>query len=274
MKTLYISDLDGTLLNKNAELSDRSAEIIGKLINKGLTFSVATARSISSVKIIEKLPINVPVIQLNGVLLYDVTKRKYIDCVPIDTESAKSVIEILRKFNRMSFVYKIDNEYGINVEFEKIYNDSERNFFYSRKRDYKSFEQVKKITINNNSQIIYFTMIDKYDSLLPIYSEIKKLENIKAVLYSDNYSNYYFLEIFSSEATKANSVQKLKKIIGADKVVAFGDNFNDIDMLKIADVGIAVGNSVDELKKYADIVIADNDNDGVAEYLNSLKIIL
>ncbi len=52
MKTLYISDLDGTLLDKNAKLSPRSAQIISELIQKGLLFSVATARSQSCISIL------------------------------------------------------------------------------------------------------------------------------------------------------------------------------------------------------------------------------
>ena len=55
MSTLYISDLDGTLLNKDARLSKRSAEIINGLIRRGMLFTVATARSLSCVKILDEL---------------------------------------------------------------------------------------------------------------------------------------------------------------------------------------------------------------------------
>lgn len=233
MKTLYISDLDGTLLDKNAHLSDRSAEIIGNLINKGMIFSVATARSISSIKILNQLPINVPCVQLNGVFLYDFPDKKYIDCTPFDTETARTVVRILKSFDRMSYVYKFDGDNGIDVEFERLSNDVERNFFNSRKNDYKSFGKVENITVHDSDKVIYFTMIDNYERLLPVYNEVKKLNGAKAVLYADNYSDLYFLEIFSANATKAAGVLKIKEIIGADKVVAFGDNMNDIDMLRL-----------------------------------------
>jgi len=49
-KTVYISDLDGTLLTSDAEISAKSAEIINRLISKGMLFTVATARSVSSSK--------------------------------------------------------------------------------------------------------------------------------------------------------------------------------------------------------------------------------
>lgn len=274
MKTLYISDLDGTLLNKNACLSVRSAELIKKLVSQGVLFSVATARSQSAVKILEQLGINIPSIHLNGVLMYDFKKRKYIDCTPMDTETALKIIEILRSFDRMSFIYKFDSDCGINVEFEKLSNDVERAFFNARRNsDYKSFRRIDNITVNDEEKAIYFTMVDEYNRLYPIYTEIKKLNGAKPTLYRDNYSDMYFLEVFSSNATKAAGVRKLKKLLNAERVVAFGDNLNDLEMLKDADVGVAVGDSVDEVKRQADIVIGNSYEDGVAEYLKMSGII-
>ena len=274
MKTLYVSDLDGTLLDKNAKLSSRSAEIIKSLIADRMMFSVATARCSSAVDILKQLEINIPCVQLNGVLMYDFQSKKYIDCTPMDTATALEIIKILKVFDRMSFVYKFDSDGGINVEFERLSNDVERDFFNARKdKDYKSFKQVDNVKVSDSDRVIYFTMVDSYERLKPIYKEISKLKNAKATLYSDNYSDLYFLEVFSANATKASGVQKLKKIVGADRVVAFGDNLNDIDMLKTADVGIAVGNCVDELKEYADIIIGNSYDDGVAEYLlNNAKM--
>lgn len=270
MKVLYVSDLDGTLLDKNAKLSERSAEIISGLIKKGMLFSVATARSQSSVSILNKLDISIPCIQLNGVLMYDFRNKKYIGCTPMETETADRIINILKSFNRMSFVYKFDEDCGINVEFEKLQNEVEKNFFNSRKdQDYKSFKQVKNITANENDKIIYFTMVDEYERLMPIYEEIRRVPKAKPTLYSDNYSNLYFLEVFSADATKATGVMKLKDMLNADKVVTFGDNLNDIDMLRVSDVGIVVGDCVEEVKKYADIIIGKSYEDGVAEYLLS-----
>ena len=269
MKTLYISDLDGTLLDRKARLTKRSEKIIKGLINEGMLFSVATARSISSIDILSRLEMNVPCVQLNGVLIYDFQKRKYIDCEPVDDAAAKDIIKILRYFERMSFVYKLDSDSKINVEFEHLENNVEIEFFNSRKNDYKSFRCVEKVTTDCDNRVIYFTMVDEYQRLLPIYEEIKKLPLAEAVLYKDNYSNMYFLEIFGSNATKANGVAKIKKIVGADCVVAFGDNLNDIDMLKTADVGIAVGNCAETVKKYADKIIGNSYEDGVAEYLLS-----
>ena len=272
MKTLYISDLDGTLLNRKAKLSERSAGIIRKLIKEGLLFSVATARSQSAIGYLQTLEVNIPSVHLNGVLMYDNSKRQYIDCIPMDTETAMQIIGILKSFDRMSFVYKFDSDCGINVEFERLTNDVERSFFEVRKNnDYKSFRQTDNITVSDDEKAIYFTMVDTYERLYPIYKEIEKLSSAKPTLYRDNYSQMFFLEVFSANATKAAGVMKLKKLLRADRVVAFGDNLNDLEMLSAADVGIAVGDAVDEVRKQADIVIGNSYDDGVAAYLHRAR---
>ena len=264
IKTLYISDLDGTLLGKDAKLSRRTTEIISSLIKQGMLFTAATARSLSSVGILEQLGIQLPCIQLNGVLLYDFPTHSYKECTPIRTEAARRVVEVLRCHDRMSFVYKADETFGIHVEFERLTNDVEREFFEVRKdNDYKSFSQVQKIVVSDDDRVIYFTMVDQYSRLKSIYEEICKIEGVRPTLYSDNYSDLYFLEVFSSDATKAKGMKRIKELAGADRVVAFGDNLNDVEMLQCADVGIAVGDAARAVKECADLVIGNSYEDAV-----------
>ncbi len=268
MKTLYVSDLDGTLLDRRAQLSEHTVRVIRDLIEKGILFSVATARSQSAVSILEKLGIVIPSIHLNGVLMYDNSTRKYIGCEPMDTSAAREIIKILKSFDRMSFVYKFDSDCGINVEFERLSNEVERNFFEARKNnDYKSFKQTDEILVSDEDKVIYFTMVDKYERLLPIKNEVSKVSGAKATLYRDNYTDMFFLEVFSSRATKAAGVVKLKEMVGADRLVTFGDNLNDLEMLSVSDFGIAVGDAVNEVKQKADLVIGKSYEDGVAEFL-------
>lgn len=271
---LYVSDLDGTLLNKNAVLSDYSRKRLKYMIDKGLMFTVATARSESARQILEGTGINLLGVQLNGVLIYDYGNNIYVHSTAFDINTARKVQNVLVKYNRMSFVYFYDNG-GICVEFEKITNDIEQAFFDKRKdKDYKSFAQKEKIIFKDTDEIIYFTMVDEYERLKPIYDEICTLKGAKAVLYSDNYSNLYFLEVFSSNANKANGVKYIKEYYKADKVIAFGDNVNDIEMLKESDKAVVVDDGVEKVKEYADIIIGKSYEDSVVKYLEKYSGIL
>lgn len=273
MKTLYVSDLDGTLLNSDALLSDYTIEHLNRLIEKGMMFSVATARSRSAIEKTQDLHLSLPMVQLNGVLIYDPQKQSYIDCTALTYQQACAVMQILRDFNRMSFVYKYEDEGEIAVEFERFANGIERDFFEARKdKDYKRFEQVERIKITPTEQVIYFTMVDTCERLKPIFDCISRLEGVKPILYSDNYSGLYFLEVFSAKATKAAGVQRLKAFSQADKVVVFGDNLNDLDMFAHADFSVAVSNAVEEVRQKANLVIDSNNEDGVAKYLTQFIV--
>ena len=46
-----------------------------------------------------------------------------------------------------------------------------------------------------------------------------------------------------------------------------GDDYPDIGMLKMAGIGVAMGNAISRVKEIADIVIGNNDEDGIAAYL-------
>ncbi len=273
MKTLYVSDLDGTLLNSDALLSAYTIKQLNRLLEKGMMFSIATARSHSAIEKTQGLKLTLPMIQLNGVLIYDPQKQAYVDCTALTYQQACAVMQILREFNRMSFVYKYEDKGEIAVEFERFANEVESDFFEARKdKDYERFEQVECIKILPTEQVIYFTMVDTYKRLKPIFDRIVCLEGVKPTLYSDNYSGLYFLEVFSAKATKASGVQRLKKLSQADRVVVFGDNLNDLDMFVYADFAVAVSNAVLETRQKADLVIESNDMDGVAKYLTEIIV--
>ena len=97
MKRLFISDLDGTLLNSKVEISEKTAEIINKAIEeKGISFTVATARSyLTAVELTKKIKINAPMVLMNGVFIYDREKDEYIKYEKIDTDVCLKLIELM-----------------------------------------------------------------------------------------------------------------------------------------------------------------------------------
>ena len=78
MTALYVSDLDGTLLTNAATLSDYSRSALRTLLAEGLKFSVASARSVASMrKILRGLTLELPIIGFNGALLSDLNTGKF-----------------------------------------------------------------------------------------------------------------------------------------------------------------------------------------------------
>ncbi len=111
MKTLYISDLDGTLLTPDACLSERSTQLLQQLSAEGVLFSCATARSIVSVRsILSRVQMPVPVVLMNGVCIYDMHVRQYLHYETIGVQTALQVTEILEQMQVPAFLYTIEGQ--------------------------------------------------------------------------------------------------------------------------------------------------------------------
>ena len=268
-KVLYVSDMDGTLLNDDAQLSGYTVQTIRRLMDQGVLFSVATARSVMGTQeYFEQLPVNCPAVLMNGTFLYDVAQRKFLDVQYIDRQAEEQALEIYQRAGRLPHRYAYDGQ-EISIEYHKAYHEYDEAFLALRRQKYSTVRQVDAYT--HQAPAVYINALDRYDLLAPVYEQLCQVDGLTTVFYQDSYSKkYWFCESFSGNASKANGILQLKKITGADRVVVFGDNANDISMFQAADEGIAMANAITELKAIADRVIADNQSDGVARYLNEL----
>ncbi len=277
MKTLYITDLDGTFLNSKAEITENSKKLISEAVNLGALFTVATARTFATVmRMFSDMKLKLPLVLMNGVMLYDPVTKKILSCKAVDAETLREVFEVYRKHRIFPLVYRNKDSF---LEIEYFRTDNPYQMKYVGKRadaDGKRFVYSEKFDFEGKSEVIYIVTLDKYETLFPLYQEIRKIHGVSSVFYSDNYTDCYFLEIFSAGVSKASAMLQVKNIIGADKTVAFGDNMNDIEMFKAADESYAVDNACAELKAFASGIIGSNDDDAVAKniyynYMESLN---
>lgn len=270
MKKLYVSDLDGTLLDSNAVLSEKTAEILNNLIDNGMNFTFATARSAASaLEIMAGLKLEMPCILMNGVSIYDTKKDTYIKNEYIQFEDAVLVADAFESHNLYPFMYKIEEDvlFALYTQFS---NDTMEEYYRIRHDKYKKpFDRCDDFREHAKTGVVYFTLCDSFEKLLPVKEEIEKISDVKFEFYKDVYhKEYWFLEIFSRNASKYNAVKFLREYGGFDHVTAFGDNLNDIPLFEASDRKIAVQNAKDELKNLADCIIGDNNSDAVALWLN------
>lgn len=268
-KTLFISDLDGTLLNSQVEISGRTAKIINFLIKKGLIFTVATARtSATAAKLTERLDINAPAILMNGVTAFDLKERREIFTERFPESCFEAFTEAVRENGSSGFLYTMKGgvlgTYYVNLD-----TPNAEAFVKERvERFGKSFKQVSDFSECLSEVPIYFSISDKGERLKSLYEKLSLIPKIRIEYYRDVYSpQFSYLEVCSEAASKYNSALRLKKLIGADRIIAFGDNLNDLPLFRAADMSFAVSNAKDEVKAAATAVISSNDSDGVAEFL-------
>lgn len=266
---LFVTDLDGTLINKKREVPKKSIEILNRLIDEGMNFTVATARTpATAVEILSDLNLKLPVALMNGVLIYDTKELKYIDIKGINRDRSNKVLDIFTKHNKNPLVYGVKNNHlwVYHKDFENTY---EYNFYKERvDKKLKTFvkiEDYKESIIDSN--IINFVAFDSYENIKAIAEEVMCIDGITVNYYEDVYEDCYFLEAYSNEASKANGIKYLSKYINYSKVVCFGDNLNDIPMFELADESYATSNAAEEIKRISTAVIGSCEENGVAEFL-------
>lgn len=268
MKTLYVSDLDGTLLRRDVRISPYSCGVINSLIENGLMFSYATARSIYTAETAAQgLNVRLPVIINNGVSIIDpVTKKRYVTNCFSDDEAAE-IYDILMSFGIFPSVAAIIDGNEKYLYDRNNINPKLAEFIASRKNDSRN-TPLDDTSVILDGDVFYFTCIGEVEKLLSAYDVIKKMnDKYTSIFQYDIYSGEPWLEVMPLYATKANAVRQLKQMYNCDTVVVFGDGINDIPMFKSADRCYAVANAADELKALATDIIESNENDGVARWL-------
>lgn len=264
MKTLYVTDLDGTLLRSDERTSDYTNQIINQLVAQGLVFSYATARSYQTAhKVTHGLNAAFPLIVYNGAMVVDNVSGNFL-IKNFFNDDICGVISDLMQHGIFPIVYAfIDGVEKFTYIPEKCSAET-KAFLDTRKNDRREHPVSSEMELTSG-EIFYVTCIDSAGKLEPFYH--KYAQAYHCVFMEDLYTKHHWLEIMPKAASKANAIGQLKEQLGCQKVVVFGDGKNDIDMFEMADEAYAVSNAVEELKQVATGVIGNNNEDAVAKWL-------
>ncbi len=103
--TVYISDLDGTLLTNKAVLSDFSRNTLQKLLRDGLPFTVASARSVVSMcRVLGDLDLPLPIVEFNGAFISDLKSGRHEIINSIEPSVVEDIYQLISSFNCVPFI--------------------------------------------------------------------------------------------------------------------------------------------------------------------------
>ena len=265
--TLYVSDLDGTLLSDFGKLKPRTADMLNSFIEGGTLFSYCTARGLATAgEIMSGVKLNTPVVLMNGVYIYDPVTGEYPFRVSFGEEQCRLLKEVIVENGETPMIYAfIDGRERMSFvkDAKNLKSHLSRRKGDSRRRPVNSAVELFE------GEIFYAAFIDPVN--ITALERVFTHENgFMTASYIDTYPPHQrWFEVFPASAGKAGSIAKLKELTGADEVVCFGDNANDMPMFKAADRCYAVGNAIPELKAAADGVIGTNECYGVTEFMQS-----
>lgn len=255
---LVASDLDGTLLDSNRNISTKTRKLIHEFMSKGGIFTFATGRMEKSIaKYIDYLGIYAPAIIYNGSKIVDLKNESVFYENLVDYNLAKTALKISREYDWDTLLYLNKRIYVskvTNVIEEYMAKDGVECEVVNELHEYISLPPTKILIIGNPE---YFKPY------------VKKVAEESGCTLNYINSEYNYLEVLPENTSKGNALKELARIlnISMEQVIAVGDNLNDISMIKAAGIGVAVANAQEDVKKSADFITKSNDEDGVAEVI-------
>lgn len=282
-KTLFITDLDGTLLNSFHQISADSRTLLNHAIARGALFSVATARTPATVyKIMEGIDMRLPMVVMTGAALWDIHTGRYSEVQYFRPRQVDEVVRAYREAGSGAFLYTLrkdrdeaDADGGIPgpkrdiqiYHFGKM-TEMERAFMLERADNpYKFFhvdaDGISELPDVVDNAVLFFGIRPDREGR-EAYGRLRRIRGVNPMYYHDWFGpDVAEAEAFPEGATKARAIKRLAHAAGADRIVVFGDNRNDLSMMAVADWSVAVGNALDEVKQAADEVIGSNEADAV-----------
>ena len=262
-KTLFVTDLDGTLLRSDAALSDFTLRTVNELLSRRVKLAFATARSLhTAMKVVGEVDSKIPLILHNGAFIQK-KSGEYLYKSVFTPEDISRAREALERFAVEPIVYSIRAGREVYSYVPKRLTDEERRFLDSRKGDPRDNPtDLESLWLG---EIFYISCIGKEEALRPAF---EAAQGFTRIFQPDFYSKDHWLELLPSGSDKASATLRLAELLGCERIVVFGDGANDLSMFRIADESCAVANAVPELRAAATRIIGSNDRDGVAKYLS------
>lgn len=274
MQTLYVTDLDGTLLDASGKVSVRSRSLLNEAISAGAAFTVATARTPATVApLLYGVDMRIPAIVMTGAAMWNPATGQYSNPRYLSPEAVKSLVEVYSSAGLGSFLYTL-RENRIDIYHFGEMSPQEYEFMKLREgTPYKTFHIPPEDALHDgelpeDNVILLFAMQDA-PLVCDVYERVVAAGvNCNPLHYHDTYGpESELMEVFGPEATKGAALRHLRGEIGVTRVVVFGDQVNDIPMMREADLAVAVENAVPQVKEAADIIIGSNTEDAVARFI-------
>ena len=270
-KTLYISDMDGTLLGADSKLSDTSARIITDLTHRGALITVATARTPATVEIILADAVtSLPSIVMTGAAMWCRDTKSYRNVRYLAQDTYHQLMEKCEKYGVNPFRYTLPDGKSMQVYHNGAMAQCEQAFVEGRLNlGLKNFHiDTPHGLLPMLPGVVFFFAMGERERIFALAEDLRATVDCSVSCYVDIFDNNVgLLELFDPGVSKAAAVKQLAGEVGADRVVVFGDNLNDIPMMQVADVAVAVENALPEVKAIAHHIIGANNTDAVAHFI-------
>jgi len=262
---LICSDIDGTLLNKDRELSTATINEIKRLSH--IPFILISSRMPKAMRHLQEVLGNTknPIIAYNGGLILN--GNNVLHSTEISNAVLESIIDKSKNTSIHLSLYHADNWYVPSLDFwaNREINNTKVH------PEVKSNLEVLQVWKKENKGAHKIMCMGDEDEIDFLYKTLETEHSDEIISYR---SKSTYIEISHRSISKKTAIETLIKSsypdISMHEIIAFGDNYNDIEMLKAVGLGVAVENANEDVLKIAKRITDTNKNDGVAKVLAEL----
>lgn len=262
MFKLIASDLDGTLLNSNKEISDYSIKVLKEAQEKGVDFAVCTGRMYGSMEyLMPKLTFSKYSINIMGAEIYNNFTKERIYFKPLEDEHVEKIVKYAAE-NKVHANLYIDNVLYTNLD------DEFRHWYHKETTSLG-------IVVDNMIEFVKGKKLSKIVFISQPEDAKTHFENMQQILGNSLNicaSHPRYVEMSHIDAQKDKTLLVLLDMLNIKKeeLIVFGDSGNDVSMLKNTGYSCCVANGWDEAKQASDLIVESNDDDGVAKTVEKL----
>lgn len=256
-------DMDGTLLNREHRISQRTKEAIDYAVSQGKTVVISTGRSTAELVDYEKELEQIRYyICENGALLFNSFEKQIIYSIAIPPEIVSEILNLAEPEDAM--IYIASNGQNMSNRSDVLRME---HFHMGQYKEHALKTAVLHEDIIASYRKEHFPVEKMNLSCVSVELRESLYNSLKSLPLTIAYSEESALEISPRHVTKALGLQKLCDYlcIPLEKTIAVGDSNNDTDIMKAAGLSVAMGNSFPNIKELCDVTVADNNHDGCAE---------
>ncbi|MFT8390774.1 MAG: Cof-type HAD-IIB family hydrolase [Sporolactobacillus sp.] len=260
---LIFSDIDGTLLQSNHQISRRTKESISACRKKGIPFILVSARMPQGILPIKQaLSLSEPIVCYGGALIQQNEQVLFDQPIPQPVVAELCHLLTLPATDCCLSLYSFNR--WLVAQPESPWIQQEQQIAHT------PYEQ-SDFSLNTLPPIHKLLCMGEPGKIMNVQQLIKNEKRPVSVYRSKP----TYLEITERTVTKAAAVSFIGHYfhVPLEQTIAFGDNDNDLDMLRAAGIGIAMGNAPVHVQERANRITRSNDQDGIACALAELGVI-
>ena len=262
---LLVSDLDGTLMDRNNAVSEENKAALKEFMDLGGHFSICTGRVISSSEWLE-VPVNTISILHNGGSIYDYDKKEILWTMPMPEETRALIAELEDRFPDLAWtVYAPTRHYTLH---HNAWAD-----WLTAIEGGSGPESGCRLE-ENSGPILKFVVPASPEEIREASAYLdQKYEKEENPGIAYNVSLPTLFEFTGTRSDKGEALKELARLTGFDlkDIIYMGDNMNDMNAMKTAGFSIAPESALPEVRRVADYISVDQDRHLMRDVLEHLK---